>query len=548
MKRPFFLSILIAGTLFSCQSTSSDGSGAIIDSIALNAISADRFIEHVKVLSSDDFMGRKPFTKGDTLSVEYIEAQFRALGLTPGNNGSYFQEVPMAEVTSSPPAVLTFTGENGSVGIDFLSDYVAGSRHLTEVIDIPKTDVVFAGFGIVAPEYDWDDYADIDVKGKTVLVMVNDPGFYDKTLFKGDTMTYYGRWTYKYEEAARQGAAGVLIIHDTAAASYGWNVVRTGWGSTKLYLEASDNNASRSKFEGWISTEATERLFKLSGTGGSLLNQAKSPGFKAVDLKLSTSVNIKNTFRKSASNNVIATLPGSERPDEYIIYTAHWDHLGIGETVDGDSIYNGAIDNAIGIAALFELAEAFKASPIPPARTIVFLAVTAEEEGLLGSAYYADNPIFPLNKTVANINIDALAPVARTRDFSIVGLGQSDLDDYAARAAERQGRVIVASGNPSSGGFFRSDHFNFARVGIPALYGGTGSEFVGIDSIAITSMREALSGRYHHVSDHYDEYWHVDGIIENIHLLYDVGYTLSMEKTFPGWKTGSEFKTIGENR
>lgn len=532
----------------SCTTGTDNDHSVALDAAAINAISAESFIQHVKTLSSDEFLGRKPFTKGDTLTVNYIEEQFKALDLAPGNGDSYFQEVPLAQVTSTPLSKLIFKNGNGSFSANYLDDYVIGSRHLTPTIDIPETEVVFAGFGIVAPEYDWNDYAGLDAKGKTVVVMVNDPGYYDKSLFKGDTMTYYGRWTYKFEEAARQGATGVLIIHDTGAASYGWNVVRSGWSGPQLYLEAADNNASYADFEGWLTAETAEKLLELAGGADSLMANAKKPGFAPVHLGIKTSVSLKNTYTISTSNNVLGKITGSKRPDEYIIYTAHWDHLGIGEPVNGDSIFNGAIDNAIGVAALFELAKAFKASAVQPERSILFLAVTAEEEGLLGSAYYAENPVYPLSKTVANINIDAFSPLGRTRDFSIVGLGQSEMDDYAARAAERQGRVVVANGNPSSGGFFRSDHFNFAKVGVPALYGGSGRDVIGKDSTEVAALREILSKRYHHVSDEYDDTWQTDGIMEDIRLLFDVGYSLSMEKSFPKWKPGSEFRETGENR
>lgn len=545
-KSDLFLLSFVALALAACGGSSSDGVSA--DAEALNAIDAERFVHHVQTLSADSFLGRKPFTKGDTLTVTYIANEFERLGLSPGNGDSYFQSVPLVEIRSTPTESLTFSNSNSSFRLDDLDDYVIGSQRLTERVAITESEVVFAGFGIVAPEYHWNDYAGLDVKGKTVIVLVNDPGFYDKNLFKGDTMTYYGRWTYKFEEAARQGATGVLIIHDTDAASYGWNVVRNGWAGPKLNLETPDNGASRAVFEGWLTAEAAGRLFELAGKTESLIEQAKKPGFKPLELGITAGLTFKNTFKRSVSNNVIAKLPGDQHPDECIIYTAHWDHLGTGEPVGGDSIYNGAIDNATGVAALFELANAFKAAKNPPYRSIIFLAVTAEEEGLLGSAYYSANPLVPLNKTVANINIDALSPIGETSDIAVVGLGQSDMDDYVIRAAKRQDRTVVPAGNPSAGGFFRSDHFNFAKVGVPALYAGSGSAVIDKDSAAAADLRAAFSKRYHDVSDEYDDTWDVKGMIADISVLFDVGYTLSRERTFPQWKAGSEFKAIGAQR
>lgn len=545
IKSTLILAALAMG--FAC--TSENQTITEIDQAALDAVEAESYAAHIRALSADEFMGRKPFTKGDTLTVNYIEEQFKALGLEPGNGDSYFQEVPMAEITSLPSAKgWTFEGANGRFTIQHLDDYVIGSKRLVEEIKVDETELVFAGFGIVAPEYNWNDYEGLDAAGKTVVVMVNDPGYYDKTLFKGDTMTYYGRWTYKFEEAARQGATGVLIIHDTGGASYGWSVVRNGWNGPQLNLQTADNGASRAAYEGWLTAESAEKLFQLAGTEQDLIAEAKKPGFKPVALGVKTAVTIHNSFRKSTSNNVIAKLPGTKRPDEVIIYTAHWDHLGIGDAVEGDSIFNGAIDNATGVAALFELAKGFKAAAVQPERSIIFLAVTAEEEGLLGSAYYATNPIYSLNKTVANINMDSFSPLGRTSDYSVVGLGQSELDEYAIAAASKQGRKVVDSGNPSAGGFFRSDHFNFVKVGVPALYSGSGRELIG-DPDTIAQMQAKFAGRYHQVADEFDEEnWVLDGILEDIRLVLDVGYRLSMEKTFPKWKTGSEFKEIGEKR
>lgn len=542
-----FLFLTACATIVACNP--SDKTVVELNDEAFAAITEESYREHVRTLSADEFMGRKPFTKGDTLTITYIEEQFKALELQPGNGDSYFQEVPLVEILSTPVQnQLTFEGENGSFSITYLDDYVIGSSRLVEDIEVAETDLVFAGFGIVAPEYDWNDYEGLDAAGKTVVVMVNDPGFYDKSLFKGDTMTYYGRWTYKFEEAARQGATGVLIIHDTGGASYGWNVVRSGWTGPQLNMESADQGMSRAAFEGWLTTEATEKLFGLSEGIEDLIASAKKPGFKPVELGVKTSVSLKNTFRKSVSNNVIAKLEGTTRSDEVIIYTAHWDHLGIGEAVDGDSIFNGAIDNATGVAALFELAKGFKAANVQPERSIIFLAVTAEEEGLLGSKYYAENPIYPLNKTVANINMDSFSPIGKTSDVSVVGLGQSEMDDYMIRAAEKQGRTVIAGGNPSAGSFFRSDHFNFAKVGVPALYSGNGRTIIGLNSEDAAALSARYSGIYHTVGDEYSEDWIVDGTLEDIRLLLDIGYRLSQKTTFPKWKQGSEFKEVGENR
>lgn len=520
-----------------------------VDHKALNSITEKSYKKAILKLSSDEFMGRKPFTKGDTLATNYIASQFKALGLKPGNGNSYFQEVPMVEITSTPNASLNLKSSQDQVSLQNLTDYVVTSRRLQDHIELKNTELVFAGFGIVAPEYHWNDYQGLDVKGKTVVVMVNDPGHYDKSLFKGDTMTYYGRWTYKYEEAARQGAAGVLIIHQTQAASYDWNVIRTGWGNApQMDLDNQSEPNKYAQIEGWLSAASTSKLFKLAGYDDSLLEKAKKKGFKAIPLGIKTDFEVSNKIKRSKSNNVIARLEGKSRKDENIIYTAHWDHLGIGEATNGDSIYNGAIDNATGVAALFEIAKAFKAAKKAPERSIVFLAVTSEEDGLLGSDYYVRNPIYPLNKTVANINMDAFSAVGATKDLAIIGKGQSDLDDYAERSALKFDRYTKSEGNPSSGGFYRSDHFNFAKVGVPALYAGSGSDYLDKDLTVIEKRKKVLEGRYHAVNDEVIPEWNFEGLLADIRLFFDIGYTLSQEASFPKWKEKSEFKEIGEKR
>jgi Zn-dependent M28 family amino/carboxypeptidase len=548
MKNLLYL-ILLSLLLFNCTRNEKKVSEAVKeDSSAIKAIEEKSFAEHIKVLASDEFMGRKPFTPGEEKTINYLKEQFSSLGAQPGNNGSFFQQVPMAEITSSLSKPLEMKGKGGKLTLKYLDEYVATTRRVTDEVKVENSEVVFAGFGIVAPEYKWNDYEGLDVKGKTVVVMVNDPGFYDSTLFKGKTMTYYGRWTYKYEEAARQGAAAVMIIHDTKPASYPWTVVRGGWSGKKLHLQSKDNNIGRAAIEGWVSTEAVNKIFKLAGVKEDLIASAKKTGFKPIPLGLTFSIGLKNSIKKSTSNNVIAVYPGSGRKDEYIIYTAHWDHFGIGEKVNGDSIYNGAVDNATGVAALLELASAFSKLRKKPLRSIVLLAVTGEEEGLLGSEYYSLNPVYPLNKTVANINIDALNPIGRTKDIAIVGNGHSEMDDYLVAAAKKQGRSIALDSNPSAGYFFRSDHFNFAKVGVPALYIETGKQSVTHSgNWAIEQSESYTKERYHSPKDEFNaETWDLSGMVEDVRLLFDIGLTIANESRFPSWKEGSEFREIRE--
>ncbi|WP_313513052.1 M28 family metallopeptidase [Sphingobacterium sp.] len=551
MNNKLFISAALLLGLASCKSGSDSSSydKNSLDSTAIAAITEDSYKAYVAKLSSDEFMGRLPFSKGDTITVNYIQEQYKALGLEPGNGDSFFQEVPMVEISSKPVnPTLTFKGKNGDLTAQYLDDYVIGTPQMAETIDVENTELVFAGFGIVAPEYKWNDYEGLDVKGKTVVVMVSDPGRYDKTLFKADTMTYYGRWIYKFEEASRQGAAGILLVHETEAASYGWNVVRSGWTGPRLSLVPENKGANLSKFQGWVSNETAKKLFQLGGLNADLMEQAKKPGFKAVPLNVTTNVKLANSFRESKSNNVLGMIKGSKRPDETIIYTAHWDHLGIGEASNGDSIFNGAMDNATGVAALFELAKAFKAAKVQPERSVVFLAVTAEEQGLLGSQYYAENPVFPLKKTVANINMDSFNPVGAMNGFRVTGTGQTELEDYAILSAAKFNRKMVPEGSATGGGFYRSDHFNFVKVGVPGLYMGSGGDYLESDTTVIKNRQKALAGRYHAVTDELDDNWNFDGIIADIRLFFDIGYTLSMDSIFPNFKAKSEFKELGDKR
>jgi len=515
-----------------------------------NPITADEIKSHIAVLADDSLMGRKPFTAGETKAIAYISAQFKKEGLEPGNNGSYFQEVPMVEVTSKPAGTLNISGGKTNISLNYLTDFVGSTRREVDTVQLKNSPLVFAGYGIVAPEYKWNDYAGLDVKGKTVIVLVNDPGFKsgDSKLFKGDTMTYYGRWTYKYEEAARQGAAGVIIVHQTEPASYGWSVVSNSFTGAKLYLQQSDKHLSRCKMEGWLTEDAAKQIFAAAGINGDIRAIARKRDFKAIPLNLSATVTLQNKLKYSTSHNVIAMLKGSTNPGEYILYTAHWDHLGIGKPdAKGDSIYNGAVDNASGVAAVLSEARAFAQLKDKPARSIIFLAVTGEEQGLLGSEYYATHPIYPLNKTVASLNMDALGDYGVTNDFSVTGKGQNDLEDYVEDFAKQDGKKITGDKNPGAGGYYRSDHFNFAKVGVPALDINNGAESTDKgEAWGRQQQKEYNEKHYHQPSDNYSPAMNADGMAEVANILFNVGNKLANETTFPGWKNGSEFKAVRE--
>ena len=543
MLKPKFGVLAVAVTLSAC-SPQNENNSVVIDGA--------KIADHVKVLASDEFGGRMPFTEYETKTVEYLEDQFEQMGVEPGNGDSYFQEVPMVEIEAENMSDLHVEGSDFSKDYTFKDEFVALTRRVADSISINHSELVFSGYGVVAPEYEWNDYEGIDVTGKTVVVLVNDPGFgtSDSTFFKGDAMTYYGRWTYKYEEAARQGATGILIVHDTKPASYPWGVVENGWTGANLYLKSDDNNMSRCQVEGWIGLDVAKELFKATGKGEyNFTTEAKKRSFEPFDMGLNISLSFTNRTKTSESKNVAGLVRGTEKPDEVIIYSAHWDHLGIGSPVDGDSIYNGAVDNATGTAALLEIARAFAGNNKKPKRSVLFLAVTAEEQGLLGSAYYAEHPIFPPSKTVADINMDAFMSIGEMKDLTIVGYGQSDLDDMATKLAENQGRYIIPDPEPGAGHFFRSDHFNFAKVGIPALYASGSYEHMtkGVE-YAKEKSEAYVSHDYHQPSDEYSDDWDMGGMIQDATLLYKLGYELSQDTTlWPKWKEGSEFKAIREN-
>lgn len=521
------------------------GGDAQLDA-ALDTITAEELSADVQILSSDAFEGRGPVSPGEDSTINYMKSRFEDVGALPGNGDSYFQEVPLASITADPSAVLQIRGGGPTQRFGYADDFVAWTKRVVESESINNSELVFVGYGIVAPENDWDDYEGVDVTGKTAVILVNDPGFatQDPAVFNGNAMTYYGRWTYKFEEAARQGAAGALVIHETAPASYGWETVRNSWTGPQFALVDENDNMSRLAVEGWLSSETAGTIFERAGLNyDSLKSVAERPGFQAIPMGLTASVSLRNTVVRSASNNVLALVPGTDRADEYIFYTAHWDHFGLNPNLEGDQIFNGAMDNATGISALIELAQAFLGLEERQSRSIVLMAVTAEEQGLLGSAYYATNPVYPLEKTVAAINLDALNILGPMRDVSIVGYGNSELDGYLIDAASHQERVVFPESRPEAGSYYRSDHFSFAKVGVPALYPNAGIDHVE-HGAEWTQQRldEYSANNYHQPSDEYDPNWDLSGAIDDIRLVFRVGYRLANETVFPNWNEGTEFK------
>ena len=519
----------------------------------LPAIDADAVLAHTKVLSSDQFEGRAPGTKGEELTAGYLVDEFRRIGLKPGNtDGTFVQKVPLVGITPAP-ANLVFKRGQQQRTLAWKSDVVAWTKHVADSAAVNNSEVVFVGYGVVAPEFNWDDYKGVDVKGKTLVMLVNDPPVpdpanpkeLDEKTFGGKAMTYYGRWTYKYEIGAKRGAAAVLLVHETGPAGYGFNVVQGKTGE-QFDLVTPDKNMNRVAIEGWITLDQGKELLKMAGQDfETIKKRAATRAFKPIPLGVSASMTIRNTLRTIDSQNILAKLEGSDPTlkDEYVIYTAHWDHFGIGAPVNGDRIYHGAQDNAVGTAGLLEIARAFTKLQAPPKRSILFLSVTAEEQGLLGSQYYSVAPIYPLAKTLANINIDGLNVHGRTKDLTLVGYGASDLDDYTREAAAEQGRLITADPEPEKGFYYRSDHFNFAKEGVPALDPSEGIDFVGKPADYGRKMRDDYTEHhYHQPSDKVNADWDLSGAQEDLMVLFAVGYRIAQADKFPEWKPGNEFK------
>lgn len=546
-RLPVAATILLVAAALGCARPADRATAAVVvPPEAIAAIDTATLMQHVRVLADDSLLGRLPGSAGEDKTIAYLESQFKAIGLAPGNpDGTYIQKVPLVGITVQGAPALTFAKGGSRTTLKWRDDYVAWTKHVAESASLNNSELVFVGYGTEAPEFNWDDYKGTDVAGKTLVMLVNDPPLADTTQFGGRRMTYYGRWTYKFEQGMKHKAAGVLLIHETEAAGYPFSVVQ-GNASERFDLVTPDKNMSRSDVEGWISLDRAKALFAMAGQNfDSLKHSATTREFRPVPLGVTASVTLRNSLRTIDSRNVIAKLEGSDPAlkDEYIVYTAHWDHFGVGDKVKGDSIYNGALDNATGTAGLLAMAKAFKSMPAAPKRSILFLAVTAEEQGLLGAQYYSVTPLYPLAKTLANINMDGLNTWGLTKDLVVIGLGASELDDYAAAAAAEQGRVLKPDAEPEKGFYYRSDHFNFAKQGVPAFYAEAGTDYIGKSpDFGRLKRDEYTNNDYHSPQDEIKPGWDLSGGVQDLQLLLTVGYRVAQASKYPEWRAGNEFK------
>ena len=546
------ISALLVSTtiLFGC---SAQNAAAPVGDINASASASD-LSRRIEKLSHDDFQGRAPSTPGGQAASQYIADEMAEAGLSPmGENGSFFQTVELTAATVLPSSTMSIA--NGAAEVldgNTTENAVFWTKRMDETVSVTDSELVFVGYGVNAPEYGWNDYAGQDVKGKTVVMLVNDPGFATKNeaLFKGNAMTYYGRWTYKYEEAARQGAEAVIIIHETEPASYGWDVVSGSWTSEQYDLVRPDRGASRAALEGWVTYDQANKMFASAGLDlAKMKSDAAVKGFMPIAapaLKLSATIN--QTVKTTESRNVAGALKGKTKPDEYVLYMAHWDHLGMSEDVEGDDkIFNGAVDNATGTAAIIEVAETMVERGAPD-RSVIFIAVTAEESGLLGSAYYGEKPLVPLAQTVGGINIDAMLPIGETKDMKVIGFGSSELEDLLKRQLEKRGMYVVPDDKPEAGYFYRSDHISLAKLGVPMLYADPGNNHVtnGL-TYGEKFAKEYTAERYHKPGDEYDNSWDLSGIVQATDILLDLGYDLANSDAWPNWYDGTEFRGLRDD-
>jgi Zn-dependent M28 family amino/carboxypeptidase len=550
------ISRLFLATVF-CAAVSLAGNDELKERLqpALEAITPDGLLAHIKVLASDEFEGRSPGTKGEDLSVKYITDQFKKIGLKPGNpDGTYTQEVPLAGINSEPR--MSFATRDKTMDLKYPDDFVASSARLQPEIKIEKSDLVFVGYGVVAPEYGWDDYKNVDVRGKTLLMLIGDPPVpdskdpskLDDKIFKGKAMTYYGRWTYKYEIAAQKGAAAAIIIHETEPAAYPWQVVRSSWSKENFELDNANKNMDAVSARSWITLDVAKKLLADCGQNfDGLKKSASTKDFRPVVLNAKANIQIKQQVRSFKSHNVIGKLEGSDPKlsGEYVIYTAHWDHLGRHPELQGDQIFNGAIDNASGVASVIELAAAFTKINPPPKRSVLFMATTAEEAGLLGAKFYAEHPLYPLEKTLADINLDSMNVWGKARDIEDLSLGFSTLDDLLAAAAKGQGRTAIPDSRPDKGKIYRADNFEFSKAGLPSLYVGKGEHLLSRPETAPLRSDEFDSTDYHQVTDEIHPDWDLSGAVQDVQLVFEVGYEVANGDKFPEWKPGSEFRVKG---
>ena len=539
--------LVTTSLLLGCSSEKSNAPAGDLSATS----SASDLSRRIKRLASDEFEGRAPSTPGGQAASQYIADEMAAAGLSPmGDNGTFFQTVELTAATVLPSSTMSIRkGNVQALDGSTTENAVFWTKRLDETVSVTDSELVFVGYGVNAPEFGWNDYAGVDVKGKTVVMLVNDPGFAtkDEAVFKGNAMTYYGRWTYKYEEAARQGAEAVIVIHETEPASYGWDVVSGSWTGEQYDLVRPDRGASRAALEGWVTYNQANKMFAKAGLDlAKMKSDAAVKGFKPVPapaLKLSATLN--QTVKTTESRNVAGVLKGKTNPNEYVLYMAHWDHLGMSDDVEGnDKIHNGAVDNATGTAAIIEVAETMVERGTPD-RSVIFVAVTAEESGLLGSAYYGEKPLVPLAQTVGGINIDAMLPVGETKDMKVIGFGSSELEDLLKRQLEKRGMYVVADDKPEAGYFYRSDHISLAKLGVPMLYADPGNDHVtnGL-TYGETFAKEYTDERYHKPSDEYDNSWDLSGIVQATDIMLDMGYDLANSDQWPNWYEGTEFRAL----